>query len=94
MRPAVTYGHFKLVPPGGDTIPATSNSPPIFLPTGTNVGHNHYGMMRNKRIFGEDVEIFRPERYLDQPNGVEMQKTVELVFGVGYNLHNKLTISQ
>lgn len=40
-------------------------------------------MMRNKKIFGEDVDVFQPERYLDRPNGEEMQRTVELVFGTG-----------
>ncbi|KAK6211331.1 putative cytochrome P450 [Colletotrichum tabaci] len=77
MRPAVTYGHYKAVPPGGDTITG------IWVPGGTAIGHCHYGMMRNKKIFGEDVDIFRPERYLDEPNGEEMQRTVELVFGTG-----------
>lgn len=77
MRPAVTYGHYKVVPPGGDTIAG------IWVPGGTAIGHNHFGMMRNKRIFGDDVDVFRPERYLDQPNGAEMQRTVELVFGTG-----------
>ncbi|EFY94494.1 Cytochrome P450 CYP527G1 [Metarhizium robertsii ARSEF 23] len=77
MRPAVTYGHYKVVPPGGDTIAG------IRVPGGTAIGHNHYGMMRNEEIFGGDVDVFRPERYLDQPNGDEMQRTVELVFGTG-----------
>ncbi|GKT97219.1 putative cytochrome P450 [Colletotrichum tofieldiae] len=77
MRPAVTYGHYKAVPPGGDTIAG------IWVPGGTVIGHCHYGMMRNKKIFGEDVDIFWPERYLYEPNGEEMQRTVELVFGTG-----------
>ncbi|KAK2022788.1 cytochrome P450 [Colletotrichum zoysiae] len=77
MRPAVTYGHYKAVPPGGDTIAG------IWVPGGTAIGHSHYGMMRSKKIFGEDVDIFRPERYLDEPNREEMQRTVELVFGTG-----------
>jgi cytochrome P450 len=77
MRPVVTYDHYRVVPPGGDTIAG------IWVPGGTAIGHNHFGMMRNKRIFGDDVDVFRPERYLDQPNGEEMQRTVELVFGTG-----------
>ena len=77
MRPAVTYGHYKVVPPGGDTIAG------MWVPGGTAIGHCHYGMMRNKQIFGDDVEVFRPERYLDEPNGEEMRRTVELVFGTG-----------
>ncbi|RYP42069.1 hypothetical protein DL767_000581 [Monosporascus sp. MG133] len=77
MRPAVTYGHYKVVPPGGDTIAG------IWVPGGTAIGHSHFGMMRNEGIFGKDVDVFRPERYLDEPNGDEMQRTVELVFGTG-----------
>ncbi|KAB8228303.1 cytochrome P450 [Aspergillus alliaceus] len=69
--------HYKVVPPGGDTIAG------MWVPGGTAIGHCHYGMMRNKQIFGDDVEVFRPERYQDEPNGEEMQRTVELVFGTG-----------
>ncbi|KAJ5673875.1 Cytochrome P450 [Penicillium macrosclerotiorum] len=77
MRPAVTYGHFKVVPEGGDTIAG------MWVPGGTAIGHSHFATMHEKRIFGDDANVFRPERFLDDPNAQEMQRTVELVFGTG-----------
>lgn len=41
--------------------------------------------MRSKTLFGEDAEMFRPERFLeaDEATRVEMQRNVELTFGYG-----------
>ena len=35
-----------------------------FLPAGTEVGTNPYVFHRNKRAFGEDASVFRPERWI------------------------------
>ncbi|KAH8887802.1 cytochrome P450 [Thozetella sp. PMI_491] len=69
----------KQVPPEGDTIYGQ------FLPPGTRIGHNIAAVQRNTRIFGEDVDIFRPERWLNvEPDRhATMVQTVELVFGYG-----------
>jgi cytochrome P450 len=69
----------KLVPPGGDVINGH------FVPAGTKVGTAVFGMMRNKKIFGEDADVFRPERWLDaSPEKIkEREQTVDLVFGAG-----------
>jgi len=69
----------KLVPPGGDMINGQ------FVPAGTKVGTAIFGMMRNKKIFGEDVDVFRPERWIDaSPEKIkEREQTVDLVFGTG-----------
>lgn len=79
FRPPALYGHFKTVPPGGDTI----ND--IFLPAGTAIGHNLFGLMMSRDIFGSDPEIFRPDRFLECEVGkrADMKKTVELAFGSG-----------
>ena len=79
FRPSALYGHFKTVPAGGDTIHG------VFLPEGTAVGHNLFGLMMSTDIFGSDAEIFRPERFLDCDSDAkaEMKRTVELVFGSG-----------
>lgn len=69
----------KQVPPEGDTISG------YFLPGGTRVAANFLGIQRSKEIFGEDVDVFRPERWL----GIGAEQTaawrahVELVFGSG-----------
>jgi hypothetical protein len=56
-----------------------------FVPAGTKVGTAVFGMMRNKKLFGEDVDIFRPERWLDaSPEKIkEREQVVDLVFGTG-----------
>lgn len=42
-------------------------------------------MLKNPEVFGEDVELFRPERFLecDEKRRIYMQKTVDLSFGFG-----------
>ncbi|KAK0654821.1 cytochrome P450 [Cercophora newfieldiana] len=79
FRPPALYGHFKSVPPGGDTING------VYLPEGTAIGHNLFGLMMSPDLFGSDVEIFRPERFLecDAAKRAEMERTVELAFGSG-----------
>lgn len=79
VRPPALYGHFKSVPAGGDTLNG------VFLPGGTAISHNIYGLMMSKNIFGQDVEAYRPERFLDCNTTIraEMERTVELAFGNG-----------
>ncbi len=54
-----------------------------FIPAGTTIGVNAWVMNRNKEVFGDDVEEFRPERWIDNP--------LEKVQGMKKNL---LTVSQ
>ena len=69
----------KQVPKGGDIICG------YYVPEGTQIGHNTPGMMRSKNIWGEDAEIFRPERWLeaDETQLKLMNSVVELNFGSG-----------
>ena len=79
MMPPVLSGFPKRVPPEGDTIDG------VFFPGGTEIFINTWNMARNKAIFGLDVDIFRPERFLEC--GIEararMAKTIDLIFGHG-----------
>lgn len=90
FRPPALYGHFKRVPPGGDTIGG------VFLPGGTAVGHNLFAIMMSRGTFGADAETFRPERLLlsrepdsgdgscrDAAHKAEMERVIELAFGSG-----------
>ncbi|KAJ2986607.1 hypothetical protein NUW58_g4941 [Xylaria curta] len=79
IRPSATASFSKQVPPEGDTIHGH------FLPGGTTIGPNLPSLMRSKSLFGEDSDIFRPERFLeaDEATRTEMQRNVELVFGYG-----------
>ncbi|KAF2456270.1 cytochrome P450 [Lineolata rhizophorae] len=74
----------KVVPPGGDTVDLDGKK--VFLPGGVNVGLCTIGFLQDKRVFGDDVEVFRPERWLEAAeNGTveSMNRTVDLVFGYG-----------
>ncbi|KAK0736747.1 cytochrome P450 [Apiosordaria backusii] len=76
---AVTFGHYKVVPGGGDTIHGH------YLPEGTLIGHNTIALTHNKKVFGEDADIFRPERFLecDADKKAEMLRALDIVFGGG-----------
>ncbi|KAI9842249.1 MAG: hypothetical protein M1837_007394 [Sclerophora amabilis] len=56
----------------------------IDLPANTIVGVNAWAIQRNKDIFGEDVDEFRPERWIESPPEQikEMQRNL-FVFGAG-----------
>ncbi|KAK0653061.1 cytochrome P450 [Cercophora newfieldiana] len=81
IRFPVNYGHYKSVPPGGDTING------IFLPGGTAIGHNALAITRNTKIFGKDVHLFRPERFLEPDCDAETKamriRSVDILFGGG-----------
>jgi len=79
MHPVFTHGHYKLVPRGGDTISG------YFLPEGTGVGHNIAAIMRKEAIWGDDVDTFRPERFLEcgKEKRDEMDRAVDAAFGGG-----------
>jgi cytochrome P450 len=70
---------FKTVPPGGDVINGH------FVPAGTEIGVSHLSFLHSKQIFGEDAEVFRPERWIDadQEYLAKMNSVVELVFHSG-----------
>ncbi|CZR54663.1 related to pisatin demethylase (cytochrome P450) [Phialocephala subalpina] len=69
----------KEVPIGGDTI----NN--LFVPAGTKIGWCPWAIFRNKEIWGEDADYFRPERWLEGDEGKrrEMEGGLDLVFSGG-----------
>lgn len=69
----------KEVPPSGDIFAGH------FLPGGTRIAHNFWAVVRDPDIFGPDVEVFRPERWLhaNPDKRAEMERTADLVFGYG-----------
>ncbi|KAL8283008.1 hypothetical protein RB597_010413 [Gaeumannomyces tritici] len=79
IKNPLTLGHFKVVPPGGDTVGG------VFLPGGTAIGHNSVALSRSPRVFGEDVDVFRPERFADAPEEerARMEKALDIMFGGG-----------
>ncbi|KAH8671548.1 pisatin demethylase [Xylariales sp. PMI_506] len=69
----------KTVPAGGDVVSG------IRLPAGTQVGMDGWGILRSKTYWGEDAEVFRPDRWLnvDKMQHDEMTACAEALFGYG-----------
>lgn len=82
--PPVTGLMSKLSPPEGDDFAIDGER--VFIPGGTNIGWGSWGIQRNKKVFGEDANLFRPERWLHEKNIEKldrMRKVVDLSFGYG-----------
>lgn len=60
VRPAVGLGIYRHVPPEGVMIDGR------YYPKGTEVSVNGWVLHRDKTIFGDDVEEFRPERWFER----------------------------
>ncbi|TVY82905.1 Pisatin demethylase [Lachnellula suecica] len=82
--PPVTGLFLKTVPKGGETING------VFVPEGTDIGHCTSGSMYSKAVFGEDAEVFRPERWFEfgeseaeAEREKRMRSTVDEVFHTG-----------
>ncbi|KAK3317638.1 pisatin demethylase [Cercophora scortea] len=69
----------RVVGPQGDTWKG------VYFPPGTEIGVCQVGFMRRPDIWGDDAEVFRPERWLEaSPEKVrEMDGAVDLAFGFG-----------
>jgi cytochrome P450 len=78
VSPAI-IGFPKKVPPGGDKICGR------FVPGGTDIFVNLWSMLRNKEVFGDDADVFRPDRFLecDEDKRAMLVRNVDLAFGHG-----------
>ena len=76
--PPITYLRERVTPPGGDTIDGR------YIPSGVNIGLNLPGLLLDP-VFGLDVKVFRPERWLTaEPEKLrEMDRVLDLTFGWG-----------
>ncbi|KAK4107196.1 cytochrome P450 [Canariomyces notabilis] len=79
ILPPAAGAFFKEVPPEGDTIDGK------FIPGGTQIASSPLAIHHSKRTFGDDAEVFRPERWLEAEGDklAKMQSTVDLVFHSG-----------
>jgi cytochrome P450 len=55
----------------------------FFIPEGTWIGMAPWALGRRKETFGEDVEIFRPERWLENEDRRREWKRSDVTFGSG-----------
>jgi cytochrome P450 len=69
----------KLAPPEGETVNG------VFYPPGTQVAFCCEAVGRRKDIFGEDADLYRPDRWLhpDPEVRAEYLRTTDLMFGSG-----------
>ncbi|KAK7743998.1 hypothetical protein SLS62_010359 [Diatrype stigma] len=86
--PPVTDPFGRDTPPGGDTVTIGEGADEreVFLPGGVSVIPSFVAMCRDRAVFGEDADVFRPERWLDEsdPERVAaMRRVVDLDFGHG-----------
>lgn len=71
----------RVTPPGGATILGH------FVPGGTIVGANPWVVHRNREVFGEDVDVYRPERWLiDDGEKVKRMNRALYQFGGGSHI--------
>ena len=79
ILPPAGGAFYKTVPPEGDVIDGK------FIPGGTQIGSSPFGIHHSKATFGEDADIFRPERWLDAEGErlALMTNTVDMVFHSG-----------
>ncbi|OHE92313.1 cytochrome P450 [Colletotrichum orchidophilum] len=69
----------KSAAPQGDIIDGK------FIPGGTAIGMNVPGLLKSRALFGQDADLFRPERFLevDDAARANMEREVEMAFGYG-----------
>ena len=79
LSPAIANIFFREVPTGGSTILGH------FVPEGTFVGVNNWVFGHDKKVYGEDAGIFRPERWLDEKISKFLHE-YEFSFGHGARL--------
>ena len=79
MVPPITGALYKDVPAEGDTYQGK------FIPSGTRIGVSIMGVCRDRAIWGEDVDVFRPERFLEgTPDELkEREAAADLQFSSG-----------
>src|SRR5689334_14069475 len=57
------------------------------MPGGTVIGHNALAMTRNTKVFGKDVHLFRPERFMEPDVDAETKamriRSIDIMFGGG-----------
>ncbi|KAK3347287.1 cytochrome P450 [Lasiosphaeria hispida] len=77
--PPVTGLMSKNVPEGGDSFNGS------LIPEGTKIGYSAFGLSRNRAVWGNDADVFRPERWLRAtPDKLrEQEAALDLVFGYG-----------
>ncbi|KAI9047121.1 hypothetical protein LZ554_009194 [Drepanopeziza brunnea f. sp. 'monogermtubi'] len=81
LHPPATGYLEKQAPAGGDHLPDGRH-----VPEGTGLAYNAWGIMRSRTVFGDDADLFRPERWLESLDSEKlraMNRSWELGFSSG-----------
>lgn len=81
MHPPVVGAMEKQVGIEGDILPDGR-----YIPSGTKIYTSMWAVMRDSEVFGPDVDLFRPERWLEEMAPEKkrlMDRSADLVFGAG-----------
>jgi cytochrome P450 len=74
----------KNIPANGDTVMIDGKE--WYLPPGLDIGLSALAMHHDKKLYGEDADVFRPERWLCEPDPdklAAMTKVNDMSFGHG-----------
>ena len=77
IHPPPAFDFERVVPPGGAVICGDQ------IPGGTIVSCNPWVIHRNAAIFGDDVETYRPERWLEDREAAKLMTSTLCQFGQG-----------
>ncbi|PYI26716.1 cytochrome P450 [Aspergillus indologenus CBS 114.80] len=76
LHPSIVYQLLRRPPsPGGLTVAGHT------IPAGTTVGISPRAQNRDRAVWGEDADCFRPERWLDDPGRARYFESVSMTFG-------------
>lgn len=77
MNPPATNLFARVAPKGGKIIDGH------FVPEGAEITSHAYAMQRNKELYGEDAEKFKPERWMESEKRNHELEAAQFTFGVG-----------
>jgi cytochrome P450 len=77
LNPPATNLFARIAPAGGKVIDGH------FIPAGTEITSQSYVVQRNKELYGEDAELFRPERWLESEKRSFELEAAQFTFGMG-----------
>lgn len=76
LHPSIVYQLLRRAPsPGGMTVAGHA------IPAGTAVGISPRAQNRDRAVWGEDADCFRPERWLEDPVRARYFESVTMTFG-------------
>ncbi|PSN69121.1 cytochrome P450 [Corynespora cassiicola Philippines] len=77
LNPPATNLFARIAPAGGKVIDGS------FIPEGTEITSHAYTVQRDRSLYGEDAEEFKPERWLESEKKAAEYEAAQFSFGMG-----------